>query len=1291
MATTPVTEKQVVSATNEAADSQNDAGPTVTSPEAEGEEEVEGGFKSFIRVFNYGRPIDYVLLFIGIAAAIGSGVALAMVNLVIGQFISLTSNYTTGTNPPDDYMQQVSKFALYYVYIGIARLVLTYVYSTLLTYVALNLTRNLRHQYLRAALGQEVGFFDQGEGGSISMQATSNGRLVQSGMSEKLGQIFQAIATFIGAFVIAFISQWKLTLILICILPALLILVFVTGGIDAGIETQVLKIYAQAGAYAESVIGSVRTTHAFSLGPRMSDKYTKYLDDAKTLGYKKNLLYGIMFGGEYFVIFAGMGLAFWQGITMIARGEVDEIGTVFTVLFSVIIAASTLNSIVPHMVTFSRAATAAAELFVLIDRVSEINPFDDSGEKPTDTAGEIELEGVTFSYPTRPDVRVLEEFSLRIPAGKVTALVGPSGSGKSTIVGLMERWYNPSSGSIKLDGKSIDQLNLKWLRTNVRLVQQEPVLFNGTVLENIANGLVGTQWESESPEQKLQRVQAAAKKAFADDFIQGLPQGYDTRIGERGGLLSGGQKQRIAIARSIVSEPKILLLDEATSALDPHAEGIVQKALDEASKNRTTITIAHKLKTIQGADNIVVMKQGKIVEQGRHDDLVAMDGEYATLVNAQDLSSEKTEAATEDTSEEGEEILSIKQTQSLGRQKTADVETAEAFQSREDFNVAPRTGVIRTIWKLVRATPELNTCYGVVGLACLAGAGLYPGQTILIGKVLDVFGSDDMQSRGNFISLMFFIMACALLIVYGVLGWATNIVAQTFSKKVRSDIFSAFLRQDLRFFDRPENTVGALTSHIDSYAQAIFELMGFNISLVIFCVSNVLVCSILSIVVSWKLGLVGVFAGIPPLLGAGYLRIRIETKMDSDIDEKFSQSASVASETVTAIRTVSSLAIEEDVLRRYTHELDTAIGQAKTPLFNMMIWFSFTQSVEYFILALGFWWGSKLVSNGEISFYQFIVSFMGVYFSGQAAGQLFSFAGSFTQANSAANYYFWICGLQPTIQETQENINKVPKEGCNSYKFEDVEFSYPLAPDNRVLKGVSLDVEPGQFVAFVGASGCGKSTMISLLERFYDPTSGSITIDGSDSLSDLNPRAYRSRVALVQQEPTLFPGSIRENISMGIDMDVVNKQDGPVTVDDKLIEEACRAANAWDFVSSLPEGLSTPCGTGGSQLSGGQRQRIAIARALIRNPSVILLDEATSALDTESERVVQAALMEASSTGKRITIAVAHRLSTVRTANRIFVFYGGRIVEAGTHSELIAQGGMYSKMCEAQSLDGSAE
>ena len=423
----------------------------------------------------------------------------------------------------------------------------------------------------------------------------------------------------------------------------------------------------------------------------------------------------------------------------------------------------------------------------------------------------------------------------------------------------------------------------------------------------------------------------------------------------------------------------------------------------------------------------------------------------------------------------------------------------------------------------------------------------------------------------------------------------------------------------------------------------------------------------------WKLGLVVVFGALPPLILSGYVRIRLEMRLDNLVGAGFAESAGLANEAVSAIRTVCSLTLETPILEEYSNLLGNIVFKSTRALIWTMFFFALSQSIEFLAMALGFWYGSRLLANGEYTSGQFYIIFIGVLFAGQAAAQFFSYTTSITKAQGAANYVLWLRTLKPTITETEDNKSNGP-EADGPVDLDNLEFQYRQRKLARVIRGISMNIKPGSFVAFVGASGCGKSTLVALLQRFYDPTAGKICLSDKD-IRTFSPKLYREHISLVQQEPTLYSGSVRENVSLGLDFEPSEEQ----------VQDACRRANALDFVTSLPEGFDTSCGSRGLQFSGGQRQRIAIARALIRNPKLLLLDEATSALDTQSERLVQSALDEAAMT--RTTIAVAHRLSTIRHANMIFVISNGRVAEMGTHAELQQKRGIYYEMCLAQSLD----
>jgi len=1022
-------------------------------------------------------------------------------------------------------------------------------------------------------------------------------------------------------------------------------------------------------------MSSIKTIHAFGAQQKIVNRYDEYLQTAHKEGNKKSLLFGILFSAQTFLVMSGTALAFWEGFRLFRSGEIDNVGTVFTVVLSVTLGATSVMLVAPQLQSITNASSAASELFSIIDKPSLLDPLSPEGMQPTSCTGEIQIRDLRFAYPTRPTAQVLQGLDLSIPAGKTTALVGASGCGKSTLVGLLERWYQPASGQILVDGHDIAEYNTKWLRSNFRLVQQEPILFQGTIFQNVAKGFVGEQ-QNLSEEAQMELVQEACMTSNAHDFIERLPEGYNTQVGERASMLSGGQRQRVAIARSIISDPKVLLLDEATSALDPRAERVVQDALHRVSANKTTLVIAHKLATVMAADKIAVMTSGKVIEQGTHSELLEHDGLYAAMVRAQDLGAEAGEPEFREGSEEGDDVkealdrpLTLQRTQSEALPKDSEREVEHLSAGTVGYSLG------KCIWIMLKEHPDLYLWYLVIVFGGLIGGGTYPAQAIIFSRLINVFTlqGSEAKDQADFYALMFFVLAIANLFGYFSIGWACNTIGQAITHRVRREMIERMVYFDQDFFDRPENSSGSVTSKLSSVPTSLQELMSQNLGLILNVLVNVVSSSALGIAFGWKLGLVIVFGGLSLLIAAGYIRIRLDQKLEASTGERFASSAGLATEAVTSIRTISFLTLEAPILREYNEALGNIVAKVIPGLVVTLIPYALSQSIDFLIMGLGFWYGSRLIASGEYTTTQFFVIFIAVVFGGQGTAQFFSYTTSITKAKVAANYILWLRTIRANIRETDENRDRKPS-GDGLIGVENIEFRYKQRDATKVLRGISMKIEPGTHAAVVGPSGCGKSTIISLLERFYDPTSGRITLNGDD-VSLMSPYAYRRYMSLVQQEPPLYLGSVRENVAIGLEYEPSEEE----------VHEACRQANALDFVSSLPEGLNTPCGSKGLQFSGGQRQRIAVARALIRKPRLLLLDEATSALDTQSERIVQKALDEAALS--RTTIAVAHRLSTIRHADVIFVMEDGKIAEIGTHEELQRLKGRYHAMCLAQSLD----
>ncbi|KAF3482471.1 uncharacterized protein GIQ15_05230 [Arthroderma uncinatum] len=1009
-----------------------------------------------------------------------------------------------------------------------------------------------------------------------------------------------------------------------------------------------LSAYADGSTVAEEAISSIRHVTAFGIQDKLADRYQKFLTKAESSGLRSRIALAAMMAIMNCVIFWTYGLTFWQGSRYLVIGDID-LGAIITILLATLTGAFTFGNIAPNFQAFATGMAGTEKILATVSRKSPLDPSFSAGDKLQAVSGAIEFKNIRHVYPSRPDVLTLNGINLLFPGGKTTAIVGASGCGKSTIAGLIERFYEPISGEILLDGHDITSLNLQWLRQQVAIVTQQPTLFSTTIFENIRFGLMD---------------------------------GFHTTVGGRGSLLSGGQKQRVAIARAIISNPKVLLLDEATSALDAQAERLVQAALDVAAEGRTTIAISHRLSTITAAANIIVMSHGRVVEQGTHNELLEKRSTYYHLVEKQRLSTERSIVISEAKSDldRGAELPDVKDDC-----KESDVYPHEIRPYRGDGERASEgeAGYFKySLWELIKFVANFNseeTLIMVSGLfwSIVTGAG-NPTQAVFYGKTISAMSLPhsmygDLRHEVNFWSLMYLMLGGTAFLGWGASGLCFAYCSERLIHRARDRSFRAMLHQDISMFDKSEFSAGALTSSLSTDATNLAGMSGVTLGSILI-VSTTLVAGVaLSIAVGWKLGLVCA-ATIPIVLTCGLVRLKILGELARKSEAAYKASATYACEASSAITTVASLGLESYVKEHYHNILEAQRQKSVISILKSSTLYAASHSANFLCISLAFWYGGTLIVYEGYSVLQFFICYAAVIAGAFSAGAIFSFAPDMSKSRQAVQGIKTLLD-RPVNIDARQGTGEILTRIYGSLEMRNIYFRYPNRPEKTVIAGLSLSVQPGQYIGLVGVSGCGKSTIIALLERFFDPEGGQILVDGKD-ISKLNIKNYRSHLALVSQEPTLYQGTIRENITMG-----TNDED----VSEEKITKTCKDANIYDFIQSLPDGFSTVIGVRGCMLSGGQQQRIAIARALLRNPRILLLDEATSALDSESEKIVQDALNAAAH--GRTTVAVAHRISTVQNADCIYVLHEGNVVEQGTHQELMELGGRYFELVKLQSLE----
>jgi ABC-type multidrug transport system fused ATPase/permease subunit len=1273
-------------------------------------------------IYHLSGPKEKLLIFLGIIGSIISAISGPIMSYTFGGAINDFSDIQDISQNAPNYKEKMDQFVLNikdvysrYLILGAILFCSNFLQMFSWQYSAFLQIYKLKENYFTLIMSQEQAYFDNCNSFELVTKLQTELENIELGLGEKFGFVIQKIFTVISGISISFIVNWKLSLIVLTVSPiTIFFIIYFTSSLKK--SAKITKdAYEQAGGIAEEILYNIQTICSFGNYNYEQYRFNSKIDVVFNCDKSKALKYGIsqsLIGLSTYIAFT---IAIFYGKKLMidnaektSNDEIFKVGDMLTVILNTNTAVWSFTMIAPNIKIIIDSTYSANDYFDLLQRQPKIHfclfPVK---KKRNEIIGQIEFKNVSFSYNDEKNNnnnnrKVLDNFSLKVTPGQKIALVGESGCGKSTVVNLLERIYeldfykqeedlgndsdnelinnnnaetninsnesyyedNTKSG-IFLDNINIKNYDLEFYRSLIGYVQQEPVLFNKSIRDNIIFGREKQIKDLGLDTDKL--IKEACELANVNGFLSKLEGKLDYKVGIKGSKLSGGQKQRIAIARAILLNPKIIILDEATSALDYKNEQEVQKALDNLKfKNITTFVISHRLCTILNSDMIYFMKEGKIVEQGTHKELFAKNGLYTKLIRNQvdENGNLKVNEETQENSFKSQLIR--KRTQVIYSKK-----------NKQNNSVKEEQLSIKALFEIVKEKKKL-IFLGIITSIFLGATQTLSGYIFGFSiNALSETNQESMKKDTNIWGSLYMVDAVFIAIFMYFKLYSLDVISSFLTSNLRKKIFKKYLELPMEFFDKVENSPGALLTKLSMDTVQLNSVVQMIVGDLFHSFGSLVTGITLALYYDWRLTLIS-FCFIPFIIGSNLLVSLTKRGGRKSYKQMNIEAGGILSESVINTKTIFSFNFQKKAVKLYMEIIESEKKNyiRDSVLFGVLtglgIFFSFANHATLFYSSKEFFINGTLeYSNMNITI-QILILMVSSISNGLRG--IFDIK----TAKSAFESIFSLLGVKSEIDHTPEgNINKIkPDDIKGKVEFKNVYFRYPIYLDDNnnsekenpllekekyILKNVTFTIKPGQKVALVGFSGSGKSTVIKLLERFYQPTKGSVLIDGID-IQDYDLYELRKKIGLVGQEPILFRRSVYENIEYG----KLNEKR------ENILEAAKMASIDHLFkIKCFKNDLEDTK----SMLSGGEKQRVSIARAFLKNPKILLLDEPTSALDKKNEIEISESLDKLMK--GRTTFIVTHRLDTIKNADVILVFENGRLVQKGTHEQLININGQY--------------